>query len=132
LYSIDDGPVQVSNLFTNAIPGTHIVTVTDSTGCTYLTKTVNIIGYPHYFTPNGDGFHDTWNITGLGASARIYIFDRYGKLIKQIASIGEGWDGTYNGHLLPASDYWFKVEYTEDFPIIGTNKVFNSHFSLKR
>ncbi|MEZ4877123.1 MAG: T9SS type B sorting domain-containing protein [Flavobacterium sp.] len=42
---------------------------------------VQIIDYPHYFTPNGDGIHDTWNIAGLGDYAQtttIYIFDRYG------------------------------------------------------
>ncbi|WNM18429.1 PKD-like domain-containing protein [Flavobacterium capsici] len=132
LYSVDDGPMQTSNIFTNLSAGLHMVTVTDSNGCTYLTKQVNIIGYPHYFTPNGDGFNDTWNIIGLDATAKILIFDRYGKLIKQISAIGEGWDGTYNGHLLPASDYWFSVEYTEDLPVIGTRKLFRAHFSLKR
>ncbi|QBZ98795.1 PKD-like domain-containing protein [Flavobacterium sangjuense] len=132
LYTLDDGPLQSSNIFTNVSPGPHRVTVTDSNGCTNLTEIINIIGYPHYFTPNGDGIHDTWNIVGLGASARIYIFDRYGKLIKQISPTGEGWNGIYNGHLLPSDDYWFKVEYTEDIPTVGMNKVFTAHFTLKR
>ena len=38
--------------------------------------------------PNNDGFNDTWNIIGLAdydPAARIYIFDRYGKLLKQIS-----------------------------------------------
>jgi gliding motility-associated-like protein len=41
-----------------------------------------------------------------------------------------GWDGTYNGALLPASDYWFTIEYIE--PLTTDLKVFKSHFSLKR
>ena len=132
LYSIDNGPTQTSNVFTNVDPGSHTVTVTDENGCTNLSKPVNIIGYPTYFTPNGDGFHDTWNIVGLGSSAKVFIFDRYGKLVKQISPTGEGWDGTLNGEPLSSTDYWFTVDYTEDYPTVGTSKVFKSHFSLKR
>ena len=83
-----------------------------------------------FFTPNNDGFHDTWNIIGVNndPSTIIYIFDRFGKLLKQINPSGAGWDGTYNGQPLPSSDYWFKVEYIEnDVP-----KSFGGHFALKR
>jgi gliding motility-associated-like protein len=60
--------------------------------------------------------------------ARLYIFDRHGKLLKQLSTSGDGWDGTYNGHELPSTDYWFKVEYTS-----GSQwKEFKAHFSLKR
>jgi gliding motility-associated-like protein len=129
-YTLDNGLTQSSNVFTNVSPGFHVVTVTDENGCTYLTKLVTIIGYPTYFTPNGDSYHDTWNIVGLGATAKVFIFDRYGKLIKQISPTGEGWDGTLNGHPLPSSDYWFTVNYFE--AILSENKTFKSHFSLKR
>jgi gliding motility-associated-like protein len=97
-----------------------------------LSTSIAIIGYPTYFTPNGDGINDFWNIIGLEnqPSAKIYIFDRYGKLIKQISSNSSGWDGTYNGALLTASDYWFTIEYIE--PLSTDLKVFKSHFSLKR
>ncbi|MEY4877124.1 MAG: hypothetical protein RL708_2273 [Bacteroidota bacterium] len=132
LYTLDYGPTQSSNIFNNVNPGLHLVTVTDTIGCTNLTKQVSIIGYPFYFTPNGDGYHDTWNIIGLDDSAKVYIFDRYGKLIKQIRPRSQGWDGTLNGHPLMATDYWFTVEYTEDFPEVGTRKIFKSHFALKR
>jgi valyl-tRNA synthetase len=96
---------------------------------------VSVIDYPNFFTPNGDGYHDTWNIIGLGSQedAKIYIFDRYGKLIKQISSAGEGWDGTYNGNQLPADDYWFTVTYRE-MNAAGESvvKEFKSHFAMKR
>jgi gliding motility-associated-like protein len=94
-------------------------------------ENVQVIDYPRYFTPNGDGFHDKWNVTGLfnyANTTKIYIFDRLGKLIKQISAAGDGWDGTYNGQLLPATDYWFTVDYPEQ----GTMKQFKAHFSLKR
>jgi len=90
-----------------------------------------VIDYPRFITPNQDGYHDTWNIIGIATgdpTAKIYIFDRFGKLIKQISPLGEGWDGTYNGNPLPSSDYWFRVEYTED----DIQKEFKGHFTLKR
>jgi len=119
-YSLDDGPRQDSNVFENVpiIPNPHTIHVWDNTAgvansCEELTiNEIQIIDYPHYFTPNGDGFNDTWNVTGLKGQRGvvIYIFDRYGKLLKQISADGQGWDGTFNGHLLPADDYWFTVD----------------------
>ena len=88
-----------------------------------------MIDYPNFFTPNGDGYNDTWNIIGLNQpEAKLYIFDRYGKLIKQLSTTGPGWDGTYNGHQLPSTDYWFSLEYMEN----GVAKEFKAHFAMKR
>jgi gliding motility-associated-like protein len=130
LYQIDGGEFQSSNEFTGLSSGTHTLTVKDVQGCTNLSIPVIVIDYPKYFTPNGDGYDDTWNIKGLNdqPNARIFIFDRYGKLIKEISTQGGGWDGTYNGKQLPATDYWFTVEYVEN----NSNKLFKAHFSLKR
>ncbi|MCR5860837.1 T9SS type B sorting domain-containing protein [Flavobacterium sp. J372] len=139
-YRLDNGPWQASNIFTGVTPGDHDVRVRDTTAdaCEPLTIVdVSIIDYPNFFTPNGDGFNDRWNIVGLGsrnnnATAKIFIFDRYGKLIKQIASEGEGWDGTYMGSPVPADDYWFTVEYKEMTDGVEVTKEFKAHFSLKR
>jgi gliding motility-associated-like protein len=68
----------------------------------------------------------------LDDSAKIYIFDRYGKLMKQIAPNGLGWDGTYNGQPMPSTDYWFTVEYNEPNSTNVITKEFKAHFSLKR
>ncbi|WP_317166907.1 T9SS type B sorting domain-containing protein [Winogradskyella litoriviva] len=56
------------------------------------------------------------------------MFDRKGKLIKQLNHDSLGWDGTYNGNNMPASDYWFVatiVQNGKTFEVLG-------HFSLKR
>lgn len=132
LYQMDSGPYQTSTVFENVASGSHSITVKDVNGCSQLTNNnVLIIGYPKYFTPNGDTYNDTWNINGLSdlsSNSRIYIFDRYGKLLKDISPKGAGWDGTYIGQPMPADDYWFTVEYSENNSI----KKFKSHFSLKR
>jgi gliding motility-associated-like protein len=126
LFQLDHGAFQSSNVFYNVVAGTHTINVVDEF-CTNLTTTVTIVDYPKFFTPNGDGYNDTWNIKGFD-DAVINIFDRYGKLIKQISSNGLGWDGTYNSRLLPSTDYWFTIDYVEN----GIDKTFRAHFSLKR
>ena len=127
-YQLDNGIFQNSALFTDVLSGSHRITVTDASYCTYLTQDVNVINYPHFFTPNGDGYNDFWNINGLSGSFEVLIFDRFGKLIKQISTNDVGWDGSYNGQNLRADDYWFTINYVEK----GEQKKFKSHFTLKR
>jgi gliding motility-associated-like protein len=130
-FQLDDGLFQDSGSFVDVEAGNHIITIRDKNGCGSVTVEVGVIDYPQFMTPNGDGYHDTWNIIGIAygdPTAKIYIFDRYGKLLKQLSPLGEGWDGTYNGKLLPSSDYWFRIEYTEN----DIKKEFKGHFTLKR
>ena len=86
-----------------------------------------MIDYPRFFTPNGDGYNDTWQIIGIDTRplSTIYIFDRYGKLLKDLDPISVGWDGTYIGRPMPQTDYWFRV-FLED------GREFKGHFSLIR
>jgi gliding motility-associated-like protein len=131
LYQLNEGNYQENLIFTNVNAGVHTIKVIDTQGCTYLTTTVTVIDYMKFFTPNGDGYQDVWKISGLNQeNAKIYIYDRYGKLIKQISGSenANGWNGIYNGQLMPATDYWFTIEYLEN----KETKVFKSNFSLKR
>ncbi len=129
-YALDYGPFQPSSIFEAVETGTHIIHVRDLKACAEVTTTVSVVDFPKYFTPNGDGFNDTWNISALSNQpfAVIYIYDRAGKLLKQISTTGLGWDGTFNNQLLPADDYWFTVNYTEN----GEQRIFKAHFAIKR
>jgi len=131
LYKLNDNPPQKSNVFNQVLPGVHKIVVTDQLNCTYLTfNDIITVHYPNFFTPNADGVNDYWNIWSLQGkgTATIFIFDRFGQLIKQINPDSEGWDGTVNGAPMPSTDYWFVVNYTEG----QTPRTFKSHFSLKR
>lgn len=130
-YSINGINWQSSGIFSGLSSGSYVVSVRDVQHCGLITSnTVHTVMYPNFFTPNGDGYNDTWKIDHLLPSyeAKIYIFDRFGKLIKEINPNGNGWDGTFNGNPLPATDYWFKLEYTID----GKKEEFKNHFALKR
>jgi gliding motility-associated-like protein len=126
-YSLDDFVYQDSQRFSNLYPGFYTVYVKDKNGCGTVSMDAVIIGGPPYFTPNQDGYHDTWQVIAVSEipDASIYIFDRHGKLLKQISPTGAGWDGTYNGNPMPSSDYWYVVELTD-------GRSFKGHFALKR
>lgn len=132
VYWMDNGPEQPNGVFNNVVRGLHTVYVKDANGCgNTLAFEVLVIDYPKFFTPNGDGNNDFWNIRGLPAqsNALIYIFDRYGKLLTSIQPrTSLGWDGTFKGRRLPATDYWFKIIYFEN----EQEKEFKAHFSLVR
>lgn len=127
VYSLDDVNYQTENTFTNLLPGEYTVYVKDLNGCGTIKDTFSLLNYPNFFTPNGDGYNDTWNIkfASFEPNMSINIFDRYGKFIIQLFGDGPGWDGTYNGYLLPSTDYWFVVT-RED----GTTH--KGHFAMKR
>ena len=48
--------------------------------------------------------------------------------MKQIDPLGEGWDGTFIGSVMPSTDYWFTIENKEN----NQQKLFKAHFSFKR
>ncbi|MDA9067943.1 T9SS type B sorting domain-containing protein, partial [Flavobacteriaceae bacterium] len=104
-FSLDDGPWQTSGTFEDVTPGFHSVIARDINGCGTGSTQVLVIDYPHFFTPNGDGYNDTWRVEGIETRplAKIYIYDRFGKLLKQLSPLGPGWDGTFNGENLPAT-----------------------------
>ena len=118
---------QNNNVFSGLLNGYYTVYVRDKNGCGVAAREFLILDYPRFFTPNQDGYHDTWKIIGISEFplTEIYIFDRFGKLLKQISPLSEGWDGTYNGNPLPSSDYWFTINMKDKKPIRG-------HFTLKR
>ena len=128
-FKLNDSPYQDSPLFENVPPGIHTVYVTDKNGCGEVSLDISVIGYSFYFTPNGDGVNDTWQILGVNAtfqsSSLIYIFDRHGRLMAQIPTDSDGWDGSYNGTAMPADDYWFRVK-------LEDGRSFTGHFSLVR
>ncbi|MDG2431738.1 T9SS type B sorting domain-containing protein, partial [Flavobacterium sp.] len=107
-YTIDGDNYQNSNQFTNLLIGAYTVQVRDKNGCGTVADEVYLLMYPKFFTPNGDNFNDTWSIrfSENEPQLSVKIFDRYGKLIASLKQ-NESWNGTYNGQLVPSTDYWF-------------------------
>lgn len=130
-YALDssNGPYQDSNVFSGIPAGIRTVFVRDKKGCGITSQAVSVLRIPPYFTPNGDGVNDIWTLQGANQffypNTQIYIFDRYGKLIKHIQPVEAGWDGTFQGQPLPSTDYWYVIE-------LEDGRVAKGHFSLIR
>lgn len=135
-YAIDqiDGAYQDSPNFNNVAAGFHTFYVRDKNGCGIaeidFEQDLTLEGFPKFFTPNGDGVNDFWQVLppidgGEIQVDVIEIFDRFGALLVQIDPTSRGWDGRFNGRPLPSSDYWFKAYSLNNNEIQG-------HFSLKR
>lgn len=135
-YAIDNAssnfslPFQQSNVFENIPPGIYNVLIKDvKKDCGTLPMNVPVIGFPKFFTPNNDGINDTWHVFGISElfypNTQISIYNRFGVLIKQIDPLGNGWDGLFNGTILPTDDYWFSV-------ILEDGRIYKNHFTLKR
>ncbi len=128
-YSLDGSLFQQSNFFEGVEPGFFTVFVRDRKGCGITEKEISVLGYPKFFTPNGDGVNDFWQVTGVSGlfepDAFISIYDRYGTFVTQISPAEEGWNGNNASRSLPASDYWFKV-------LLKDGREITGHFALKR
>ncbi len=128
-YQLDDEDPQQSNVFENVSLGYHTITIIDLNGCSEVSKEIVVIDAPKFFTPNDDSYFDTWHITGVETlpGTVVYIYDRYGKLLTALNSNDKGWNGYYNGNLMPASDYWFVANVKKnniEFQVKG-------HFALR-
>ncbi|MDO6811200.1 T9SS type B sorting domain-containing protein [Zobellia galactanivorans] len=133
-YRLDEGAYQTGNTFYQVSLGMHTVSVNDPKGCGAVSEQIVVVGFPKFFTPNGDGVNDIWGIFGVETlnSPSISIFDRMGKLLAQLEPSNPEWDGYWQGRPLPESDYWFKLTYVDARGQTVTAKYINNHFSLKR
>lgn len=126
-YSVNGINYQNSNVFTDLDSGFYTIYVRDKNGCGIVTQSKHILSYPPFFTPNGDGINDYWQIKhgSTEPDMLIHIFDRYGKLISSFRGKDIGWNGTLNGKDIPATDYWFYIKRQN-------GKEHRGHFSLVR
>jgi len=131
-FSLDSefGPWQTSNTFDNLSAGIYTVFIRDAkNNCGILSKEVSVVGYPKFFTPNGDGNNDFWKLSGVSEqfqpNTKVFIYDRYGKLLYSLDNFDQRWDGTFNGRQLPVSDYWF-------YATLEDGRDFRGNFTLKR
>ena len=132
-YSLDNITYQNSNTFSNLSNGTYTLFVRDINGCVVRqlnfdinVSVVNELFIPKYFTPNGDAYNQVWQIIDPNQIIKeVYIFDRYGKLLKQVSTVHLSWNGMYNGNVLPTNDYWYLIN-------LKSGEQLKGHFTLKR
>ena len=112
---------------------TYPVTVIDQNGCE-VTMEIFMefidIEIPNFFTPDGDGFNDTWLPDNLEAFPNVLmiIFDRYGRELYRMQYGDAGWTGMYNNKELPTGDYWYIIKLQGE----NDDREFINNFTLYR
>jgi gliding motility-associated-like protein len=131
-YTLNDMQPQNEMTFKNLENGDYTVYVIDMHGCeastSFLFESNYDIKVPNFFTPNGDGYNDTWVIEGIEKlpESIIYIYDRYGKLLKKYGSNDPAWNGEYLNQPVPSDDYWYVIH------LLPVDKYIKGNFTLKR
>lgn len=72
------------------------------------------VGMNEGFSPNGDGFNDTWELSYLNQFGAVHIdvYNRWGaRLWASDSPSIENWDGTYNGKELPVGTYFYVITF---------------------
>lgn len=125
-YSIDGLNYQFSNVFPEINKGFYTIYVKANT-CNIVDTITHVHYYiPQHFSPNNDGNLDTFDLRGIEflGETEVYIYDRFGKLLKSTKNVPFVWNGTFNGNPLPQSDYWYVI-------LINGERIFGN-VTLKR
>jgi len=133
MYGIDNKEPDNNPVKYNVNFGLHTFYIVDDAGCrsdevSYIVLPPKLV-IPPYFSPNGDGINDRWEIeliSDIYPNAVITIYDRFGKLLVRYKGSDMGWDGTYLGKSMPTTDYWYVIDIDE------INKQYIGHFTLIR
>ena len=70
-----------------------------------------------YFTPNNDGFYDTWEVYKINEfpNNRVYVYTRNGQLIFSKNNYTNDWTGVGNdGKNIPEGSYFYQVDINGD------------------
>jgi len=112
-----NGSKTTENSLTVSKAGDYQLTVEDGNGCK-ATAVFKVVAWckdlvmPNAFSPNNDGFNDTWQVAGLedDPKASITIYNRYGVIVFQTRGNAPVWDGKYRGAAAPSGVYFYVIQ----------------------
>jgi len=125
-YSLDGSRFQDSATFANFRGGLYVAFVREKSGCGVQQLPFIHVVVPRFFSPNGDGINDNFQVEGFQTvnNFNIAIYNRFSRIMFESNDPGLIWDGTFNGRPMPDADYWYEIR-------LGENR-FVGHFSLRR
>ncbi len=97
---------------------TYTVIVTNKDGCEGTddfrigTECISRFHIPSSFSPNADGINDVFKPTLVNfQDYSLGIFNRWGEQLFISTDVNKGWDGTYNGALVPEGVYLYTIRF---------------------
>jgi gliding motility-associated-like protein len=107
---------ETSTSITVDIPGDYVVVATNSCGSVADTVTLQVIpcviDVPNVFTPNGDGFNDTFGMIDAQGllNFKCTILNRWGNVVRDFDDPAFEWDGTdKNGTQVTEGVYFYII-----------------------
>ncbi|RYE22536.1 MAG: T9SS type B sorting domain-containing protein, partial [Sphingobacteriales bacterium] len=114
-------PSATGKTYTATLPGRYTVEINDGTCTVKATTTVQLtfqpcagteIFVPKAFTPNGNNTNDKLMPMFVNVTQLKYfrVYNRWGQLVYQTNTLGEGWDGTFKGVRQPMETFSWVLE----------------------
>lgn len=90
----------------------YLTTTSVSNPAYFMTIDKELILFPNFISPNGDGKNDIWVIKGIDRLEyfNLKIYNNIGKIIYERDDYQNDWDATYNGKPLPDGTYYYIFE----------------------
>ncbi len=88
-----------------------------------IVNTVNELVINNFFSPNGDGSNETWNVNkpALISGCWVVIYNRWGRKVWESNSYDNDWDGTnISGEPLPEGTYYYVISCGSGEPTKGS------------
>ncbi|MDG2464332.1 MAG: gliding motility-associated C-terminal domain-containing protein [Crocinitomicaceae bacterium] len=103
----------------NSLVGKILVVSTFTTIDSTLSDTSNVY-IPNLFSPNGDGFNETWQIPALASfpNNEVTVINREGQIVFNQFEYNGTWDGNYNGKPLPEATYYYLINIEQGTKIL--------------
>ena len=103
----------------NSLVGKILVVSTFTPIDSTLSDTSNIY-VPNLFSPNGDGFNETWQIPALASfpDNEVTVINREGQIVFNQFEYNGTWDGTYYGKPLPEATYYYLINIEQGTKIL--------------
>ena len=90
---------------------------------------------PNAFTPNNDGSHDTWHLSGIEnyPNVIIKIYNRWGNIVYESAGYFNEWNGsTNNGKPLPVATYYYILYLNKNQTNPSAKNSYEGHVTIIR
>ncbi len=97
--------------------GDYSVTITDTNSCieildVRIPESYNeCLNIPNSFTPNNDGYNDTWVLRNIEAypNAMVHVFTSNSRTLFKSKGSYTPWDGTFRGKDVPSGTYYYVI-----------------------
>jgi len=112
---------------TTPVTTTYTVYVTNASGCVgWDTVTVTVLPtfvIPNGFSPNGDGYNDSWQIDYMYMfpNCEVEVYNRWGEQLFYSKGYNTPWNGSYQGKQVPVGTYYYVIRLND--------KKFPDHFA---